>query len=228
MSRSFFNGTETELYNGANVFAARIVESPSTYGLTQAAADAFAALNTTFRQAYAVANAPATRCPTSVIAKNTAKDALKLLASQLAKVVSGTSTVSDAERSAMGLSVRSAASPMRSLGTPQRFKIHLQPAGDLTLTWKCNNPRGANGTLYAIYRQLNGEGEFTRLACIGKRTFTDSTVPAGSMSITYRVQAIRSTGAGECGFFIVNLGKPASAIQHATTSASINQLRMAA
>jgi hypothetical protein len=228
MSRSFFNGTESELFGGAQVFATRISAAPAMYGLSSGQAESFAALNLAFREAYAVANSPATRCPATVIGKNDAKAALKAMASQLAKIVAGTRSVSDAQRAEIGLSVRAAPSPMRPLGRPDKFKLTLDGNGDVKLTWKCHNPRGANGTMYQVYRQIDGVGAFERVGCVGKRAFTDSAVPAGSACVAYRVQAIRSTGSGDWGMFIVNFGKPPSAIRNAASPADASQNRLAA
>ena len=46
----------------------------------------------------------------------------------------------------------------------------------------------------------------TFLGTSGNRTFTDTTLPAGSRGVIYQVTAVRSTRRGESGQFNVNFG----------------------
>lgn len=85
--------------------------------------------------------------------------------------------------------------PVTDLGTPTDFKVELGQTGAVTTSWKCSNPR-ASGTIYQVWRKLEGEANFTYLGGTGEKKFTDETIPAGSATTTYKIQAARSTAKG--------------------------------
>jgi hypothetical protein len=96
--------------------------------------------------------------------------------------------------------------PVPPPGTPTDFKVALQSDGSLQLKWKCPNPAGAGGTTYQISRKDGAAGDFNMITTVGTRAFTDPTIPAGTPSVTYKVQALRSTAVGGAAYFIVNFG----------------------
>jgi hypothetical protein len=103
------------------------------------------------------------------------------------------------------LPARATPSPVGPPGTPYQFKVFLNPAdGSLKLTFKCDNPSG--GTIYEVSRRNGGSGAFTPIGSSGKREFTDPTIPAGTTSVAYRIQAARSTLKGAPADFTVNFG----------------------
>lgn len=102
-------------------------------------------------------------------------------------------------------------SPIAPPGTPTQFRVTLRPDGALELAWKCANPRGSAGTIYQVSRKLGagagaGAGEFQIIGGSGIKKFIDGTVPAGVASVTYRVQAFRSTQVGMANNVTVNFG----------------------
>jgi hypothetical protein len=97
-------------------------------------------------------------------------------------------------------------SPLPPPGTPTGFTFTLNPVGTLTLKWRCRNPRGAQGTIYQVSRQVEGSGAFTFIGVSGIRRFVDETLPSGAASVIYEIVAIRSTTRGVAGRFIVNFG----------------------
>lgn len=100
--------------------------------------------------------------------------------------------------------------PVGAPGTPTGFSVSLGADGTLGLKWKCANPAGAVGTIYQVWRRVNGTPsasvDFAYLGGTGTRAFTDTTLPAGSAAVTYQVQAVRSTSAGPAAQFNVNFG----------------------
>lgn len=90
-------------------------------------------------------------------------------------------------------------------GKPQKFSVALLALGQLVLKWKCKNPYGTSGTIYEIHRSVDDK-EFAILGHVGIKTFVDTTVPAGSATVTYRIRAVRSTLQGEMSVLEVNLG----------------------
>jgi hypothetical protein len=99
-----------------------------------------------------------------------------------------------------------APSPIAAPGKPDRFSFKVDSRGVLFLKWKCANPKGAVGTMYQIWRCIGIDGEFVYIGGSGTKSFIDDTLPAGTATLTYRVQAIRSTKAGASATFNVNFG----------------------
>lgn len=112
MARSFYLGTDAELYTGSQNFSTKISASPTTYGLVAAQATAYAALNSAYAAAYLEAIDPETRTKGKVATKNQAKVNLKAMAADLAKIIDGTSTVTDEQKIDLGLNVRAQPAPI--------------------------------------------------------------------------------------------------------------------
>jgi hypothetical protein len=80
--------------------------------------------------------------------------------------------------------------------------------GELTITWKAANPRGASGTSYIVKRKLPGEAQFAFVGVSGSKRFTDETLFAGPDSVQYTVQGQRADASGPVSdVFTVNFGR---------------------
>jgi hypothetical protein len=96
-------------------------------------------------------------------------------------------------------------------GTPTDLTVTLNGDGTLILGFGCENPVGSTGTMYQVFRSNNGSnGDFIYLGGTGEKRFTDETVPAGATSLTYKIQAVRSTAAGMWATFNVFFGANAN------------------
>ena len=107
------------------------------------------------------------------------------------------------------------ASPIGPPGKPSSFKWELGSLGELRITWKCKNPRGSQGTMYQVYRQLGqfgalgvgaGTAPFEYLGATGRKEFVDETLPAGTAFAMYKIRAVRSRTKGPNATFNVNFG----------------------
>lgn len=96
--------------------------------------------------------------------------------------------------------------PVGPPGMPTNFVATINPDGSLYFKWKCANPTGSTGTTYQILRQANGETGFTFVGSTGNKFFTDSTLPADSAPLTYKITAVRSTSQGTPNEFTVKFG----------------------
>ncbi|MGN6626802.1 MAG: hypothetical protein ACTHLN_09295 [Tepidisphaeraceae bacterium] len=207
MAYSFYTSPrDADLNAGSNTFAGLILDDPTTYGLTAADASAYSALNAAWNSAYAAATALGSRSRVLVQAKNDARKALVKKAAELAKAITGNSAVTDTQRVALGLNVRKKPSPVTTLGTPHTFKASLLQNGAVQVGWKCTNPRAATGTTYQVYRRVGTDGVPEIVGLTGTKQIVDAAIPAGATSITYQVQATRSTGAGDWAQFNVTFG----------------------
>ena len=72
-STDYLPSREADLVTWATNFNTKIGAAPTTYGMTAAQATAFTTLFNAFKTTYATANAPLTRSPVNITAKNVAK-----------------------------------------------------------------------------------------------------------------------------------------------------------
>ncbi len=118
--------------------------------------------------------------------------------------------------------------PVPAPGTPTDFTAGIEPSGAITLRWKCVNPVGGGGTVYEIQRKT-GSGNFSVVGVIGTRSFTDTSLPAGSTGVMYQITAVRSTVRGVANIFVVNFGVGGGGgLFIASTSEGTNAMKMAA
>lgn len=97
--------------------------------------------------------------------------------------------------------------PAPQPGLPFKFTPRLLQSGALEMAFDCDNG-GEGGVTYEVSRRDNtGQGaSFQFVMNALERTFTDETIPQGTGSVTYRVQAIRSTGRGDAAETTINFG----------------------
>jgi hypothetical protein len=98
------------------------------------------------------------------------------------------------------------ASPLPPPGKPTNFRLELRQDGTLELSWTCTHPKGAQGTVYEVWRRTGEAGTFQFLRTVGKKKFLDDEIPAGTASILYKIIAVRSTKRGRAAIYSVNLG----------------------
>lgn len=201
--RGFFYGTDSEVYTASALFLAKILAEAGAFGLDEAAALRYQTAQQIYAAAYLAAINPDTRTNSRVRAKNDAKNQLRVVSAQLARVISGQPFVTDKQKIDLGLNVRKAPTPARKPETPGQFTVELGTIGELRLKWKNRN---ATGCVYNVRRRLNGTGEFVFVGQAGKKRFVDQTIPAGTSKVQYQVQAVRSTSASDWGIFELNFG----------------------
>lgn len=209
MGASFYTSNKDAVLNaGANNMSALITDDPAGYGLLAADATAYSAVVAAWNYAYAAATAVGTRNKSVVQTKNDARTQLREMTAELARKITGTPSVTDTQRITLGLSVRKAPSPVRTLGTAYAFGAKLSQGGDLEVTWKCTNPPSASGTTYQVFRRVGMDGPPVFVGTTGAKKFVDNSIPTGATQLTYQVQATRSTGAGDWATFNVSFGAP--------------------
>ncbi len=206
MGKSFYYGTDAQLYTGSQTFSDLINAAATTYGLTVAQAASYQTLNDSFAASYMLSQAPETRTKGTIQARNDAKVLLKQKAAELAKIVEATPTVTNQQKIDLGLSVRATPTIKPPPGTASNFKVTLQGDGSVQATWRANNPTGLTGTMYQIWRRIGSASEFSYLCATGEKKFIDSTIPAGTSQVTYQLQGVRTTAAGGWAQFNVNFG----------------------
>ena len=105
--------------------------------------------------------------------------------------------------------------PVTTLGAITQFVATLAGDGSLDLKWKCRSPR-ATGVIYQVWRQVDGESDFSFLNGVGEKKYTDGALPAGASMVLYKIQAVRSTATGPIAIYPVLIGTSASGQMTAT------------
>jgi hypothetical protein len=111
-------------------------------------------------------------------------------------------------------------SPVGAPGKPYQCKVTLKEDGSLEMIWKCDNPVNCTGVVYQVFRSIGGSVEFSYLGGSGQKLFIDNTIPAGATQLTYKVQGVRTTAAGDWATFNVNFGTNAGGMMTASVSES--------
>jgi hypothetical protein len=208
MGQSFYLAkTYAALLTASQAFSDLINVGATAYGLTTLQASDYQTLNDTFAAKYQLAQAPDTRTKATVQGLKDARVALVAKASQLAKIVEATPTVTNEQKAALGLSVRATPQPAPAPGTCSDFKVELLGDGSVQSTWRANNPPGVSGVTYQVWRRFGSVGEFAYAGATGEKKFIDSTIPAGTAQVQYQVRGIRPTAAGAWAQFNVNFGQ---------------------
>ena len=96
-------------------------------------------------------------------------------------------------------------SPKPAPGKPTDLNVTLSETGALDLKWACPNPAGTQGTIYNVWRSVDG-GALELVGGVGTKAITDDTLPAGSSVVMYQIQAVRSTAVGPWATFNVKFG----------------------
>ena len=98
-------------------------------------------------------------------------------------------------------------SPIAPPGTPSGFDAQVTQIGSVILRWQCDNPHGSRGTIYHLHRRIGAPGgQWDFIGTAGRKEFEDATLPAGVAQVCYRVQAFRSTAAGQVAEHVMNFG----------------------
>ena len=181
--------------------------SATQIGLTSAEVTALTAKTAAARAAFDAQQA----------AKNAAKNAtltLKLAVAAMTdagsdaikKIRAKAATDGNSVYALASIPVPATPSPVPPPGTPGDFVATLNPDGSLKLRWKCVNPAGSVGTMYQVSRRTGSSGPFAAVGGSGVKSFVDSTLPSAVASVTYQIQAVRSTATGVAAQFVVNFG----------------------
>lgn len=106
MRKDFFPDRESEMMSWVKGFAQKILIDPELYSLTIQQAEDFDAARDAFTQAFLLAKNPGTRTRPVIAQKREKRKILEAEARKLSRIIQGSPTVTDAQKIALGLSVR--------------------------------------------------------------------------------------------------------------------------
>lgn len=95
----------------------------------------------------------------------------------------------DAVYAAASMTPPAPPSPAPAPNTPTAVAADPNANGTVTIKWKAT---GNNGAVYIVFRKLAGNNQFTQVGLVSTKKFIDATVPAGTTSCQYQVQAVRN------------------------------------
>jgi hypothetical protein len=200
---------DTLLAPYAENWNARLAIGYATFGFSSAQAASLAALYQPYAEAWAALQAnriAGIRSASDTSQKESAKRNLLPYLRELYAVLQASRTVSEGNKNLLGVASRSSQrTPLAHPGPLSNFKVELGGNGSVSIKWKSDNPAGAHGTMYEIWRRVDTNA-FAYCGTAGKKQFVDVTLPAGASSVIYRVRAVRSTKAGPWATFNVNFG----------------------
>ena len=146
MSSNFLPNSDDGLLSFASNFVENVAVTPTAFGLTVAQVGAYEAAFNAYRDALLVARNENTRTRPTIAAKDTARDVIRLLSRQLAKIVEATVSVSVEQKRALRLNVRK--SPSRTPRPTQRPNAGITGVIDRTVSMMIGKPGdGARGVL---------------------------------------------------------------------------------
>jgi len=96
--------------------------------------------------------------------------------------------------------------PVGAPGEPTQFSATINQDGFVTLSWKSTNAAPSTGAFFQVFRQLNGAGQQVLVGAVPTREFTDTTIPAGTNQVSYRVVGLRGAFTSEPGYYVVRFG----------------------
>src|SRR5437763_7990747 len=106
MAKPFYAGTDAELANGSSNAVAIVTPTPAAFGVSAALLTSYTALTTSFNTLFDQCELPATRTPVLVGQKQDARKLLKKASANLAKVITGTPTVTNAQLQTLRMNER--------------------------------------------------------------------------------------------------------------------------
>ena len=186
---NFLPTRDADLVTWSTNFSALIVATPTAFGLTAAQASTYRGLHNAFVAAYNLAMSAATRTPAVIVTKDAAKNALKANARQLAGIIQKCPTVTNTQRSQLGLTVKASPSPIpppsdapgldivSTTGNTVRLRLH-----DSTNSTRRGKPAGVTGAAVFSFVGAAAPTDQSGWTFQGNtsRTVTDVTFPGST------------------------------------------------
>ncbi|MCW5776992.1 MAG: hypothetical protein KIS87_11180 [Phycisphaeraceae bacterium] len=102
-------------------------------------------------------------------------------------------------------------SPLGPPGTPTDIATSINNRGFIDIRWKADNAANSSGAYFKIERRLDDELTFRLLGTTGLKTFTDESIPVGTVQATYIITPCRGDASGQaCEQFVVPFAAQAS------------------
>jgi hypothetical protein len=111
MPEPFFRRTDADLATGAANLISIVTAVPANWGLTSGIVTSYTALSTSYNSQFTAATTPATRTSVAVQAKSAGAKLLRAASLNLAKIITATPTVTNAQLLSLGLNMRSTPTP---------------------------------------------------------------------------------------------------------------------
>jgi hypothetical protein len=114
--------TDDGLLSWSLHFGTGITEDPEAVGLTTAQAAAYMVVQEAYAAALAACD-PAVRSKSTTASKNAARSLLRTASTQTASIIDGTPSVTDAQKIALGMTVRATPTPIPTPANPPAMEV---------------------------------------------------------------------------------------------------------
>jgi hypothetical protein len=208
-----------------NTNAARI-------GLSSTQANAYADATALARQKYTAAQTIRQQAKVATQEQNEAVSALREVNSNLLRVIRAFALEQDKPAEVYNLAEIPPPAVPAPIGPPNAaYELRATLAiteGGIQLKWKAKQPAGTNGVVYRVERSIGQGGAWNLVGLTGGKTSIDSTIPAGTSRVLYRVVAQRgsltspasdvidirfATGPGEAAITVSTVGKDGGSVR---------------
>lgn len=181
---------------------------PVKFGLTAADAAALKATGVLLRNAQTAAGNARQAAKNATLALNNAvRDARRQASDDINIIKTFAQTSDDPGVYALaGINAPSPRSEVPAPNAPFDLVAELTTDGSILLRWKARQVAG--GVLYSVRRSIDSVNELILLDTVGEKEFLDETIPEGTRSITYSVQAKRGNKRSpQSGLLTVRFGR---------------------
>jgi len=171
-----------------------IKASPATFGVTAAMCTSADNDIKDARIAYDAAQAARNKAKDATVTQTAALRDMNRTGGDLVRAIrtfadnQPTLAQRDAIYAACSMTPPAPAAPVGPPAMPASVAADPNANGTVTIKWKAT---GNNGAVYIVFRKLAGNNTFQQVGLVSTKKFVDATVPAGTTSCQYQVQAIR-------------------------------------
>lgn len=166
---------------------------PTAIGLTVAQVTQLSSLTSAARAAYEAAQTARMNSRTATQSQHQAVDAMAGFGGDLIKTIRAfaETTGDESVYNLAAIPAPAPPTPAPPPTTPQNVRAVIDASGNVVVTWESGNAAPHTGAYFAVRRKLETESGYKEIGASGTKTFTDATIPPGTVSARYQVRAHR-------------------------------------
>jgi hypothetical protein len=170
------------------------VNDPASIGVTSAAITELNGLTQAARSSFVTVQATRDAAKAATTGYYGATDAMREAGGDVINTIRAFADGADDPASvyeAAQIPPRAAPSPAPAPDAPTNITTTVYTTGEVELKWKVKQPRPGAEIFTVIYRRLNNAGPYAEFTSTGEKMFVDSTIPAGTQSVSYMLRTRR-------------------------------------
>jgi hypothetical protein len=183
--------------------------APTTFGTTAAACTALQGYITNARKVYNDAQATREASKNATLAETAGVNNMLFSGRAMVNTIKAfiENSHNDTLWAQAGLSPENPPGVAPDPVAPTDMSVTLTGSGNLVLNWKASQPTGVSRVVYSIKRAIDS-ADYVLLNTVGKKTYTDMTVPIGTHMVRYIITASHGDQTSpESAVFTVQFGR---------------------